>query len=104
MFHDNDLNFVFRQVILSEPQLTALRSPVLGNHGILSNEGGGKCCEDGDDDASLSETVVAGGSEVGAVAVGSESVVSFGGSLKGTPKIIKKGGEKEFWIPRPTRG
>ena len=58
----------------------------MGNHGILSNEG--KCCEDGDD-ASLSETVIAGSE----VAVGSESVVSFGGSLKGTPKIIKNGGE-----------
>ena len=78
--------------VLNEPQLTALRSPVLGNHGVLSN--GSKCCDDdGDgDDASLSETVVAG-SEVG---VGSESVVSFGGSLKGTPKSIKKGGEFAF--------
>ena len=81
--------------VLNEPQLTALRSPVLGNHGVLSN--GNKCYDDDDgggdgdgDDASLSETVVAG-SEIGGV--GSESVVSFGGSLKGTPKSIKKGGE-----------
>ena len=72
-----------------------MRSPVLGNHGILSNDDG--------DDASLSETVVAG-SEVGAAL--SESVVSFGGSLKGTPKILKKAGEltvrtiaKELLIP-----
>ena len=72
-------NFVLHQVILNEPQLTALRSPVLGNHGILS---GHENSNDSDD-----ETVVAaGGSEVG------ESVVSFGGSLRGTPKSIKKGG------------
>ena len=74
-------NFVLHQAILNEPQLTALRSPVLGNHGILS---GHENSNDSDDES----TVVAagGGSEVG------ESVVSFGGSLRGTPKSIKKGG------------
>ena len=70
---------------MNEPQLTALRSPVLGNHGILSGH------ENGSNNDSDDETVVAaGGSEVG------ESVVSFGGSLRGTPKSIKKGGKFSY--------
>ena len=77
------MSITTHQVILNEPQLTALRSPVLGNHGILSHENS----NDSDD-----ETIVAagGGSEVG------ESVVSFGGSLRGTPKSIKKGGKLTY--------